>query len=364
MAALSAQGTSQVCTLTQQKTNRRWLGSYGHVNGLNWDFTSPGGADSMSCTLGKPPQWRADVLDPGRIVEIWRGAARIWFGILDEATPDTSGWSITAHGSGTFGSTILGHYTNWNIDEPIDNAISGQGLLWRKPHFGDLGFTPNAPGDATSYINDILNSFTIQAGKIWNVDCRNHNMLSIAAPPSLSSPTRLLVCTVPNPRTLAAGLNALWFTYVSAVFGSNQTTSTDSVSNAAAIAKHGRLEQAIDLTQLGLLTNAQAKSYAQNVMNQYIRANFASDFQVRHGQYLTIGGSAVDLGCETAYPNVVRLLLTDGSYGGEVISTPVTFAVGKYGYSEETQLGTVTPYQSYKSDLSTLLTAAIPGLRQ
>jgi hypothetical protein len=363
MPTSTAQGSSQVRTLTPQGASSRWLGALGHINGLTWDHIYPGGANQMSCTVAQPPQWRTDALNPGRLVEIWRGASRVWHGILDEPVPDTTGWSVTAHGAGTYGNSFMADYTTWTIDNVINRAIA-RGLPWTNVGIGSLGFMQTVAEDASLTVTDFLNNATIQAGLLWNIDSRQGNLLTVQPPPSTNTPDRILVCTVPNPRTLAAGLNSLWYTYVSAQTGSTQTDTTSLVSNAAAILIHGNQEQQVDMTPAGLMTAAAAKAAAQNILNQYISANYAQAFNVYKGQYLTIGGSPIDLGTETAYPHVARLILTDGSYGGEVVQTPVTFVVGDYSYDDDSQMAAVTPYQSYKTDLQTLLTAVVPKLRQ
>jgi hypothetical protein len=359
----SVKGATQVRTLTPQMTNARWMGALGHGNGLIYSYNYPGGCNLASWTLAQPPQWRTDALDPGRIVELWRGGSRIWEGIMDEPVQGSSGWSCTAHGNGTYGADYMAHYTSWTIDNVLNTTIS-RGLRWTKPTFGSIGWMQSVQDDAAITITDFMNNATIQAGLLWNVDVRQGNLVSIQAPPVLSAVTRLLVCTVPNPRTLSAGLNTLWYKYVSAQIGSSQVYTTTNVQNAAAATKWGNMEQEIDLTSAGVMTSGAAQANAQNILNQYIRTNFTQGYTVWKGQYLTLGGTPVDLGCETAYPNVVRLLLTDGSYGGEVVATPVTFVVGEYEYSDDTKTATITPYQSYKTDLSTLLTAALPELRQ
>lgn len=354
---------SQIRTLTHAMGAPRWLGAMSHINGLKQSYTYPGGCDQASWTISQPPQWRTDALDPGRIVEIWRGGSKTWEGILDEPVPGATGWSCTAHGNGTYGSSFLAEYTTWNMDNPIDRAIN-RGLRWKKPTFGAVGWMQTQQDSAAITITDFLNNATIQAGLLWNVDARQGNLLSIAAPPSVLAPDRILVCTVPSPRTLAAGLTTLWYKYVSAVSGSTQTSTITNVLNASLIAKWGALEQTIDMTAAGLLTSTAAANNAKAVLNQYQSANYTTAFTVWRGQYLTLGGSPIDLGTETAYPHVARLILTDGSYGGEVAQTPVSFVLGAYEYDDDSQTAQITPYQSYKSNLATLLTAQVPGLRQ
>jgi len=369
---------SQVCTyppnivspvdaslLPALKGTIRWMGQLGNVSGLAYSSNCPGGAKDLSFTLARPPTWRTDALNPGRVTEVWRGGSRIWEGILDEPVPGATGWSVTAHGAGTYGDSFMAEYATWNLDNPLDRAIN-RGLRWRKPAFGSsVGWTGNVQNNASITITDFLNNATIQAGLLWHIDTRQGNLLSIEAPANVWAPDRLLVSAVPNPRTLAAGLNRLWYSYISSDDGSgNQVTTTVPALNGAAIDQWGAQEQCADMTSAGLMTSALATSRAQSILNQYVRANYTQGFTVNYGQYLTMGGSPVDLGCETAAPHVAKVLLTDGSYGGEVISSPVCFQVGEFDYDDDTQTATVTPYQSYKSDLSTLLTAVVPALRQ
>jgi len=116
-------------------TSPRWLGAFAHVNGLTWGFTCPGGADQMSCVLTMDGTFRTDALNPGRVVRVSRGASSVWEGILDEPTPQSGGWAITAHGAGTWGSHFLADTRNYSLDGPVEAAID-RGLRWN-----DAGIT-------------------------------------------------------------------------------------------------------------------------------------------------------------------------------------------------------------------------------
>jgi hypothetical protein len=394
-------------------------------------------------------------LTPGRIYEVWKGTSRVWEGILDEPVPDTTGWSITAHGNGTYGNSYMAYYpinvsngcgsesgsstiasgtysptqadvgsiitgnfiptnvivmvgsvigsgpgnsftmvnaigggavnatgtstsatgngacdvtfTQWSLDQVLNQAIS-RGMRWTKPTFGNQGWMQTLEDSASITTTDFLNNATIQAGLLWYVDVHQNNLLQIAAPPT--EVNRLIVCQVPNPRSLAAGLNRLWYKYVASVNGSTQTYAYGSVTPDAADGgsqsqnQFGGLEQYVDMTanNAEVMTSAQAQSNAQNILNQYVTAMYATTYTVRAGQLLTTGGSPVDPASEPA-GNVYRLLLTDGSYGGDVVAGPVTFVGGEVEWDDDSLTAQITPYQSYKSDLQTLLTADMPALR-
>src|SRR5262249_23092141 len=117
---------------------RRYLGQLGIVSGTRYSFTVPGGCEQLTTTLGCDLRLRTDALDPGRYVEAVLGGSAVGDGILDEPQPGDGGWSITAHGSGTFGSQYRADFSAWATDAPdtiIANAIS-RGLNWLTPSIG------------------------------------------------------------------------------------------------------------------------------------------------------------------------------------------------------------------------------------
>jgi hypothetical protein len=445
MATDAQRNSCQIRTLSAGYSDPRWFGALGHVNGEMHSYSYPGGCDQFSCTLAMQlgATARTGALNPGRILEVWKGCNRIWEGILNEPVPNTSGWSITANGNGTYGNNLMAYYpirvdnctatkcshvvadTNaqatdvgaivsgtyiptpsnvndisqttitsvsagtsftmsvaatasgktsvtidtWSLDNVLNQAIS-RGLRWTKPAFGNQGWIQEIQDSGSTTITDFLNNATIQAGLLWYVDVHQNNLLSLGAPPATVN--RLLVCEVPNARTVGAMLNRLWYKYVSAQSGTNQTFSYGSVSNAASIAQFGAMEQYVDMTDANLMDTASgataanqaaaAEANAQAILNQYVTAMYSGTYTVRYGQLLTTGGSPVDPASEQA-GNVYRLLLTDGSYGGDVTAGPVTFVGGTVEWDDDSLTAQITPYQSYKTDLQTLLTAKMPALR-
>jgi len=357
MASTAVQA-SQVCTFRQDGTSPRWLGQLGHVNALKYSFVLPGGPDQMSCTLGQPPSFRPDALNPGRYVKIFRGGSWVWQGILDEPSSDASGWSITAHGAGTYGNNYLAGWNTWNLNDPVNLAIA-QGLDWVNPGItsGWLGIQPDMWSE---YVSDWLTAICLQAGLVWYVG--RGNVLATGLPPVTVN--RLITCTEAVSRTVIGDVNVIRATYVASDDGNgNAVNAYVVVSNAADIAAHGTLEEPVDLTPAGVMTPAAATGYAQAMLNYYIGAAYAGPFTVRYGQLLTTGGSPIDLGTDQA-ATVARLIVTDAGYGGEVTPGPVTFVVGAYEYDDDAQVATITPWQSYRNDFSSLLTVAIPPLRQ
>src|ERR1700683_3322078 len=99
---------SQVVTYSQGGGDPRWLGDIGHVSGLKYSSSYPGGRDKMSAVLQVPPTYRTDSMTPGRLVCIYRGSGIVWQGLLGEPQPDVDGWAISATGIGRLGKHICG----------------------------------------------------------------------------------------------------------------------------------------------------------------------------------------------------------------------------------------------------------------
>jgi hypothetical protein len=344
----------------------RWLGSLGHVTDLTYSFVSPGGCDQLTCTLEVPATYRTTALNPGRAVSVIRGGHQVWFGKLDEPVPTTSGWTVTAEGAGNFGTDFVAQYTStWPTsipDQPINNAIT-RGLQWANPGVGSPSgmWLGQEVDSGAQTITDLLNLVCTRGGLSWYVSSHPGglpgNDLSVFTLPTMVN--RLLVCTTPVPRTLGGDINTIWIRYESAAdnatTGASATYALTSVTNAASVTAHGKMEAYLDLSSAGVLTSGAAQTVGSNVLALYQRASFAGPFTVQPGQLLNTGGQAVDLGCEQA-GKVCKLILTDYGYGGEVnASVPLTFLTGAYSYNDQTQTATISPYASLDTSISGML---------
>jgi hypothetical protein len=350
---------TQVVTFDVNGGNPRWLGAIGHVSQLVYSSSYPGGCDQMSCVLQQPPDFRSDCMDPGRIVQCYRGAQRIFDGKLDEPQPSASGWAITAHGSGVAGTDFLAVYGSYTPNDVITNGI-GRGLRWATPSISTTGLylaQPAASGSQT--ITDFMNAVTALGGFAWQV-ARIDN--SVTVEPLPSTPTRILVATTPVARTIVADINAIGVQYTASDDSAgNQTFGQVWATNAASIAKHGRMEAFADLSSAGVMTSAEAITLGNLLLAKYQRANYAGPFTCLPGQILNPGGQPVDLGMEQA-GEVYRLVVTDGSYGGEVTPGPVTFIGGQVEYDDGSGALTVTPFASITSDLGSLVGALVAAI--
>ena len=287
--------------------------------------------------------------------------------------------SIAATASG---SPVLSIGDWTNPDDHVNEAIA-RGLRWKNPGIGTpAGAYLDDPQDSGSEtITDFLNLICTGGSLLWDVQEGQSSGLP-AGPPQLhvyqyptdasgnpnGPPTRLLVCTTPVARTIAADINTLVLYYQNtpdipatavtpAISG---TFITVTVQNTESARQHGVMEYFLDLSSAGVMSLAQVQQVGNNILSRYVRANVVGPFTVGPGQYLNPGGVAVDLGCEHA-GEVAQLLVTDGSYGGEVSAVPITFLIGEYAYDNDTDTATVTPFAAVGYDMASLIAALYPN---
>lgn len=347
---------SMVATRAPDGTDFYPLGVVGHVSGLSWSSALPGGPDGLSCLLEASPSSRHPAFNPGRVVEVYRGASKVWEGILNEPAPVANGWQITADGAGHYGDRFLAVWTAWDANNAVNAAIS-RGLRWLNPGLPGGLYLAEQADSGSMTITDFMNMLTRPGSYTWQVGRRN--TLSAFAVPT--APTRILMSASPAARTLAGYINALYGRYQSADDNTDTGTAASyglvSATNAASITKHQRSEAFWDISGAGTISSGTATAYIAAALAQYMAASWSGPIVVRYGRYLTMGGVPVDLGCEKA-GEVVLMMLADGPYGGEVgPSPPVTFPVGKIEYSDEDHTAAITPFQSVPGDLQGLLSS-------
>ena len=378
--------SSQVVTTRQDGTGIRWMGQLGHVNQLKYSFVMPGGCEAASWLLNRPPTYRSDAMDPGRLVKIYRGAGSVWKGTLDEPVPGAQGWTMTAHGSGTYGTNIMCNSEQWvddadagiatDPDIPLNLAIA-DGLKWKNPGITAKVFmNMTAPDPFSQTMTDYMNGLTVQAALLWYVD-RLTDVVNIISYPTTVS--RLITSTEPLARTLVANVNKLILKYQSGAGSINNTIyGYTSVENAQSVAKYGPLEETLDLTPAAAvvaagtggaapayvaMTELQAQKIGAAVLTYYQSISYTNAINVRPGQLMTKGGTPIDVGTDQA-GTLARLLAIDSGYGGEVTPGPVQFIVGRYEYDDDTFTAAITPLQSYRNDIASLLAVMVPSVRQ
>lgn len=331
----------------------------------------------------------------------------------------TFGTNFAAWYENTVGSakTISG----WNPDAPIDFAIA-RGLRWSNYGIGSpagiyLGPVQD-PGSLT--VTDFLNLLCTGGALTWEVvqpagassmppapwtiriypiptDVGGNPLATSAPQKGVASangtytysgawaagkwkrvdtlptsprvkPDLYLINTSPVNRTINADYNTVVVYYEKTADSTATSTATATAATfattfatiAGSVSAHGRLEYFLDVSNAGAMTGGAAAAIGLNVLNKYIRANFAGSFAVQPGQLVNIGGVPVDLGCNWN-GSMVTVQVVNEAFGGEVGQAPITFMIGEYEFDDETQTATVTPYQSARTDISSVVAQLYPG---
>ena len=358
--------SSQVAVAPPGSSNWKYLGTLGVVTSLTYSFVCPGGADKMTCTVMVPAAYRTQMFNPGWQVRITRGGHQVWDGKLDEPVPTSSGWTLTAVGTGTLGQNFEAFYAyTWPANQPdeaINRAIA-RGLNWTNPGVGTPAgmWFGQAVDPAAQTITALLNLVCTRGGLTWYVNSQPGGLLGddLSVFPLPTVPNRLLMCTTPVPRTLGGDINSIYIRYMSsadnATTGAAAAYSYTIVTNQASVTAHGTIETYIDLSDVGVQTLSAAQAIGNYVLQIYQRASFAGPFLAHYGELMNVGGTPIDPGTDQA-ATMVKLILTDYGYGGEVTPQfPVEFIVGAYEWDDLAQVATITPYQTLDQSLSGLL---------
>lgn len=365
-------GTSQMAIAPQGSGTMTWLGHIGDVTALKYSFTCPGGADKASVTVMRPALYRTTSFDPGSAVRIFRGGHQIWDGKLDEPDASKQGWSLTASGTGNRGQDFRAVYSvTWPGGQP-DNSVNGaiaRGLPWVNPGVGSPAGAWFGQGvdSGAQTITALLNLICTRGGLTWYVNSQPGGLAGsdLSVYPIPTTPNRLLVVTTPVSRTLGADINTIYVRYQATADSTdssgNSTPATYALTvaqNALSVARHGEMEEYIDLSDAGVMSAGQAQAVAIYVLAIYQRAGFGGPFTASFGELLNMGGQPIDPGTDQA-GTVVQPLLLDYGYGGEVVPGQVpVFMVGGYEWDDIGQAATITPYQNVDQSLTGLLSIA------
>lgn len=345
------------------------LDMIGHVSPARYSFTTPGGCDQLSCILYHPARRRSEALNGGRTVLAYRGGSVAWAGVLDEPSPSDAGWQITAHGMGGIGADYRARWTgSWAgtvADTCVNNAIS-DGLPWVNPGIGSPSglWLGQAVDSAAQDITELLNLITSKGGLTWSVVTGPDgiNVLSVYALPTVAN--RLLVVNAPVAQSVAAGPDKIYIRYQATADAGKKpaTYGLTSVAQQQVIDAQGMRQDWMDLSSAGVTTAVAAQGVGNSVLKRFTRAGFTDAFTARFGQLLNLGGTAADPGLfwgDGMTAMVVRVLLADFAFSGEVARGPITLMIGAYEWDDGAMTATLTPFESMRHDFASLMSAAV-----
>ncbi len=393
-------------------SNPQWMGEIGHVTGLSYNWSKPGGPTSLQFTLTCPPTFRTTGMNIGRRLQAWRGGSCIWDGTLEEPTASPTGWTIVADGTGTEGENFAATYSTWTPDNVINDAI-GRGLRWRNDGIGQpqgvFGLnSSNAWDPGSQTVTDFLNllcqtgslywsiepSMSVQLpGEAWVLRIRpfptdiSGNPLSagtasaeqynvqdwgridLKANLKRLPPDLYILNSVPISRTTNGTYNTLVLKYQ--VTPDIPATSTKAevpatyglvvVDQPTAVAGQSRIEYFLDLTSAGVMTQAQVQVMGQALLQRYVKLSYTTAYTVTPGRLITSGGEPVDLACDYS-GKIATVWVENAPVGGDVTASPLTFFIADYAYDDDSATATITPYQdSNRGDIQSLLAEMYPN---
>lgn len=273
----------------QIKVDGRWLPTIGVWSDLSYSTLADGGCGEASWNMQLDRGVRHPSLRRGALVEIRTGARNVYMGVLAEPDDTDDGWSFHADGLAVEGAGYIAFDASLNTtstpNTAIDQAIA-RGLRWTRPT--SIGSTPFVNGDATdglAYLSQLLDDYAQSLSQRWGVNEYGQVYLR-------SDPTTPMWHMTPGSGTFGLADDE----YASDVFLRYYTTTlglaTSHAGDAAAAARFGRKEYAIDGRDLGPLTTGVANGYSAGfVAKGAARLGWTNSLTPSRWQLTTAGGT-------------------------------------------------------------------------
>lgn len=344
--------------MTSLRIDGVWATGIAAWGGLEWVTKSQGGMHEITWSMDTDTTFRHPALRTGVLVEVFDGPARIGAGTLQE--PDVASGSFVAMGLYRSAERFLcldGSGNGTSIpNTAIDQAIV-RGLPWkRRQSFFASRFTPDGATDnpaATNYLNTLLDGVADQFTTYWLIDRDGYVLTRVAD----TEPTWLLP---PGLTDLGVAEDEYASDLYGRRLGTGGTFAVNTRGDAKARAAFGRREAAVDLTPLGIITQAKAEAILDGMLAKgKARPAFTESVEVSSSQLLSIGGVPADLSMVEA-GQVVR------SYGffDDIAQldgrTYLDWLIGETKYADGSDTIMLSPQGLAPRDLAAVL-ASLPA---
>lgn len=286
------------------RVNGRYIDlTVGTVGDLEWKHRWPKGPWEANWKMDLPRNFQHPDLTVDQLVEITVGPVVIWGGVLDRPTFDGDTWSFTAQGYARLAERFLcltsGGASSSTPSTAWTQAVA-RGLRWTVPSSG--GTSPVAAADATNglnYLDTLLDAWSDQTGTYWTVSPTGVMTAGLAAP---TTPTLHAYPGVGN-----IGLSDE--DVASHLYGRYRSTTTVySTVETVATPLAGYREEAIDLTDLGVVTGTRAQQTVDGLVAKgRAQPAWTNGLQLAEHELSTAGGAAVSLEFIGIEPEMVRL---------------------------------------------------------
>lgn len=276
------------------------LSERAHVGDLQWSTGWPYGCLDASWAMDFHPLTFPPSLATHAHVEIWDGPVRVWAGFLSEVVPGER-WECHAKGWYAAFANLLCLTADESATSAVPSVVVAAAI-----DRADLPLTIGTTLSATTissadetvsanYVLPFLDSYATGLGQRWKVD--ENYVLTVAADPT--EPRYVLDST----QVLRGSADDEYVTdvfprFVSSIDGTTGEPDGWGLGHVSATsAPAGRRERAMDVTDLGQMTEGDAEALAQGQLDlNSARLGYTSGLELGYGEIVRPGGAPVRLG--------------------------------------------------------------------
>ena len=335
--------------MAEVRIDGRWLSvTVGKAGDLKWSHQwsangGGGGSHEASWQMDLPATFVQRDLHIDALVEIVEGCAVVWSGHLQEPQFNGETWDFVAIGkyrlAENFPCLITGGTTSTSRpDLAVQQAIL-RGLRWTSNIPTQAAVVSTGATDSLNYLPELLNAWTNDPpagiGHHWGVDTTG----AFFTYDDSTTPTYHLM---PGSHVLGIADEDT----ASHLFGRYMPTSTTfatvQVDDPVARAKRGYREQAIDLTQYGVLTSTQATNKLNALLAKgATKPAWANGLEIARAELTTVGGVPVYLPFVGTVPGVIRMHGVIDPVNDNL--TYLDFVIGEVQYEDGSDVIQVNP---------------------
>lgn len=317
--------------------NTYLLSDIATVSDLTWTHGWPYGCLTASWAMSLKPNTYPRALTPGAWVEVWDGPVRVWSGYLSEPQPGDP-WTLNAKGwYAPFASLLALDTTPAPTAIPataVAEAISRASLPVTVGT--TLSSTSISSADETisaNYVLPLLNAYAEQLGQRWMVDA--DRVLTVADDPT----TAYYVLEKSDPLRGTADddyVTDVYPRFVSSVDGTTGDPDGWGLGHvSAASTPAGRREKAMDVTDLGQMTEATAEGHAQGQLDlNSARMGYTESLTVGYGELLRPGGTPARLAQVQAAGRLLRSFNVADASGQVQLGMTADVVMGETTYRD------------------------------
>ena len=305
---------------------------------VTWETWADGGSGSASWAFALTIRSQHQALRVGSLVEVMCGLTPVWSGLMSD--PDRTTWECTAYGLASAAQNypaIDGALAN---TRDVGVAIAqAQAMGW--PVLNPFGVGGIAAGDADgnpAALAKLLDDYAQETGQRWGVDGRRCLFMrpDPTSPTWLASPGAAVFGSTSEGRA-----TRLLGRYLDSGTGTNATASAGS----------GTPFEAVDLTERGAMTGAEATAILAGALaREHTGPAWTNGVNLTRGQLQTMGGTPAFLPAVVAGGSMRSFGLANSMQ-----ALALDTVIGKTRYTEGDDVIYVEPVNTAPRSLSDVI---------